>query len=211
MSNTLCIIPAAGLGTRMGMKPNESKEMLIDPCTHEPIIKWGLDLCRKHHIEPLVVTRKEKVDLIDYLAQQGVNTLIIEPSGEWPDTVLASQHLWKENNILLLPDTRFSPENSLKWVEESLILNKGSVFALHKVEDMSKWGGVSASGYTEKPANNTPGYAWGLIGFQDKFGVRIFKDMSIPNKLNFHVASNNFLFLDKFVDLTRSGKIEKWK
>lgn len=211
MNNTLCIIPAAGIGSRMNMSLNESKEMLLDPCTHEPIIKWGLDLCRKHHIEPLVVTRKEKTDLIEYLATQGTKVLVIEPDGEWPNTILASEHLWQDNNILLLPDTRFSPENSLKWVEESLLLNKGSVFALHKVEDVSKWGCVSVSGFIEKPVITTPGYAWGLMGFKKDNGRGIFKSMTVPNRLFYHVASNNFLFLDKFVDLTRSGVIEKWK
>lgn len=211
MSNSLCIIPCAGVGSRMNMPFNKSKELLIDPCTHEPIIKWSLDLCRKHHIEPLVITRKEKTDLIDYLAQQGVKTLIIEPSGEWPNSILASEHLWKENNLLLLPDTRFSPENSLKRVEDALELSKPVVFALHKVDDVSKWGCIEEFCYTEKPKKTSEGWAWGLIGFQKDYGAILFNDMAIPKTSNSHVEETNFLFLDKFVDLTRTGKIEKWK
>jgi|SRR5271165_5519077 len=211
MSKTLCIIPAAGLGSRMSMKHNESKEMLIDPCTHEPIIKWGLDLCKKHHIEPLVVTRKEKQDLIDYLALQGVNTLIIEPSGEWPTTVLASERLWYDNNILLLPDTRFQPENTIKHVEDALLLDKPAVFALHSVPDVSKWGMVDLNGYCEKPNDNHSGWAWGLIGFKDYCGEELFSEMLDKGIYNEHAGFPNFLFLDKFTDLTRDGRIEKWK
>ncbi len=209
---TLCIIPCAGLGTRMSMTLNKSKELLIDPCTHEPIIKWSLDLCKKHHIEPLVITRKEKTDLIAYLSEQGVKCLIIEPDGsEWPSTVLASEHLWQENNILILPDTRFSPENALKQIEDSLLLQKPVTFALHSVDNVSKWGCVEEFYYCEKPNKNTHGWAWGLIGFKKDFGPLLLNNMLEQQIFHDHIEETNFLFLDKFVDLTRTGKIEKWK
>src|SRR4051812_48128743 len=108
------LIPAAGFGKRMGLP--EAKEMLIGP-EGTPLIEWSLSFCNKNGLKPLVISRPEKNSLNDYLRRIGVDTLLIEPSGEWPDTLLKSEELWAEKNLVLLPDTRFSP---LEMALESL-------------------------------------------------------------------------------------------
>src|SRR6266850_3092271 len=100
------IIPCAGFGTRVGMKSNQSKELLPDS-NNKPLIQYSLDICRLYQIDPLVILREEKKDLQEYLKKEKVNYITIKPEGEWYDTVLKSQGHWDENNVLMLPDTKF--------------------------------------------------------------------------------------------------------
>ena len=115
------IIPCAGYGTRMNLEPTESKEMLIDPITNEPIIKYHLDLCDTYGLDPVIITRPEKTDLIDYCTSAGAEiVLFANPPDEWPDSILASYYAWDATNILLLPDTRFEPTNIIQKIIDDL-------------------------------------------------------------------------------------------
>lgn len=204
MSTPLGIIPCAGLGTRMSMPYNKSKEMLPDPNEYDkPIIQYSIDLCNKYGIEPLVITRKDKTDLISYLNDNNIKYIIVKDTPEWPNTILAAEEHWHSDNILILPDTRFSPENVLSDIKHSLELERSVVFALHKVEDVSKWGEIKAFTYCEKPMNKEPGWVWGLIGFKKWAGKQLFIDMSVRGVKNNHMDYDNFLFLDSFKDITR--------
>lgn len=203
------IVPAAGFGTRMGMKPNESKEMLIDPSTGYRLIDNVLRLANLTGASVHVITRKEKIDLIEYLAtKNNVTVQIIEPEGEWADTVLASREHWDEHNVLILPDTKWDPLlTTLEQIEESLKLGCETVFALHKVRDASKWGAIGYYEVTEKPTLGGEGYAWGLIGFNNSFDSHaLFSTMCEKNE-PFVLENTSFIFLDSFKDLTRTGKL----
>ncbi len=134
------IIPCAGYGTRMNMPIGQSKELLLDKAGNH-LIEFYLNHCPHFNITPLVITRKEKTDLIAYCESNHIETLIIEPKGEWNDTVLASSLLWDEDNILVLPDTRFnSPRTAISDIKKGLELGNQAVIGLHKVDDVSKWG-----------------------------------------------------------------------
>ncbi len=202
------IIPCCGFGTRAGMLPNQSKEMLPDlNDEHErPLIHWHLMHCWRNGIEPLVLVRKEKEDLISYLAQKQVDveTIIMEPGKEMPETVYNAKDHWDNKNILLLPDTRFEPLNALKQVKKSLEFGCDAVFGVHEVNNLSLWGGISPGSYCEKPSYSIPGNAWGIIGFTKAAGKEIFTNLQTKNEPfylgNFDV---NFVFLEKFEDLTR--------
>jgi UTP-glucose-1-phosphate uridylyltransferase len=200
---TKAIIPCAGFGTRMFMKPNESKEMLYIDGTGNPIIQYSLDLCYKYDLEPLIITRKEKTDLIEYCNKPWIQTLIIEPNGEWPNTILASKHLWNENNIMILPDTRFNPTSVIKDMEMSLKLGNRSVIALHEVSDSSKWCIVDDYKLIEKPDFNTKAMAMGLIGFKDVEGISLFDTISQRNT-RFLLEDAGFVYLNDFKDITRT-------
>lgn len=203
------IVPCAGYGTRMNMRPNESKEMLIDPSTGYRLIDNVLRLANVTGASVHVITRKEKTDLIEYLdTKNNVTVQIIEPEGEWASTVLASREHWDEYNVLILPDTKWDPLlTTLEQIEESLKLGCQSVYALHKVEDVSKWGAIRDYSVTEKPTIGGEGYAWGLIGFDASFSSHaLFKTMASKNQ-PFVLEHTSFLFLDSFQDLTRTGKI----
>lgn len=197
------IIPAAGFGTRMGMKPNESKELLLDSETNQPIIQYSLDLCSKYGLEPVVVTRAEKRDLIDYCDRQHVFTQIVVPDGEWMNTVLMSSKFWDRDNILILPDTRFNPTDIILDMKNDIALGARSSIALHKVNDAENWCIVRSYTLIEKP-KHYPGeqYAFGLIAFTKAEGNAIFtelKDSKVAMPYN-----SSFRYLDNFKDITRN-------
>ena len=206
MPITRALLPCAGLGSRMNMDYNKSKEMLLD-AQGKPLIQHHLDLCTKYELSPLVITRAEKVDLIDHCLSQKVNVLLIQPKGEWMDTLLASTKMWENDNILLLPDTRFSPDSIIGDVKNSLALGNLSVLALHQVDDVSKWGSVKNYTIVEKKSSIDKGWAWGIMGFKKSEGIRLLEGMrkkGVPISLK----DSGFVYLDSFKDVTRTGILE---
>lgn len=201
-----CIIPAAGFGTRMGMKPDQSKEMLPDPNNkHKPIIAWALELCKVFNMEPIVLTREDKKDLRQYLFNKGVEFIDVKPEGEWYDTVLESKQYWKDNNLLLLPDTRFDRLTCIKEIQIGLELGNKAVIALHGVIDPSKWGIIKDYMLFEKPKHlKGKQWAWGLMGFTKFEGECIFTAMNYNTP--FYLENTGFTYLNKFEDITRGSK-----
>lgn len=198
------IIPCAGFGTRMSMEKNKSKELLL--YQGGPLIEFSLDLAKDFDLNPLVITRAEKIDLIDYCEKNEIETQIIEVNGEWADTVLQSAPHWEEDNILILPDTIFNPSYSpINDILHSLEIGSNAIFALHHVEDSSKWGIIKDYTLFEKPDFNGPGLAWGLIGFKKEYGLELFSNCQKGK--SFKLENCGFTYLDEFKDLTRTGKI----
>ena len=204
---TRAIMPCCGYGTRMNMQPTESKELLLDE-TGKPIMEYCLTICKDNDLLPLVVTRPDKKDLIEYCRVNDVETLIIEPKGEWADTVLASNGLWHDDNILLLPDTRFEPISSIQLILANLEANAKTVWALHSVKDGSNWGILDYNDLTikEKPKGIDRAIAWGIIGWKKDEGMKLFTDMS--EKKQYVLDQASWVHLDSFKDITRTGKIE---
>lgn len=202
------IIPAAGYGTRMGMRPDQSKEMLTDPeRPGQPIIQWCLDRCKEIRAEPLVVVRKEKKDLIQYLMDEGILFLVVEPGKEWADTVLKTQSYWAEHNLLILPDTRWEivPYTYSGFLPEMEDSPYDLVVYIHKVPDVSKWGEIvsmnSVIAIKEKPTDRLPGQAWGMLRFSKFIGEELFKSMA-SSKLYLR-AGVKTVNLEYFKDITR--------
>jgi len=203
------IIPACGYGIRMGMQPNESKEMLIEEMPHpamknynQPIIQYSLDICEQYNLDPIVITRPHKEDLIEYLHKHRIEVMIHQPKDgeEWALTVLASQRHWEENNLLLLPDTRFHSTGIVLDIEEGLKLGNNAVFALHNVDDPHNWGIIKDYNLIEKPKTLSVGryWAWGLIAFKDYYGEELFSSKQLTLK------DVGFCYLDHFRDITRT-------
>jgi dTDP-glucose pyrophosphorylase len=196
------IIPCAGFGTRMNMSPNQSKELIID-YTGLPIIDYSLGLCRKYNLHPVIITRPEKKDLIEYLKNKDVTIILHDGSGEWPTSILKAKSHWsEEGNILILPDTRFAPESVIPNIMTSLDLGVNATFALHKVDDISKWGSIKDYAVTEKSQLTSAGHAWGIIGFQAHYGEELFTGMRVRN-VQLQLTNTSFLMLDFFKDITR--------
>lgn len=194
------ILPCAGFGTRVNMPPDQSKELLL--YEGKPLIEFSLELARKYGLAPLVITRKEKTDLIEYCEKLTIETQIIEVEGEWADTVLKSEPYWEDNNILILPDTIFHN----KWfamdiINDSLITGLNASFALHKVENSSKWGIIRENRLYEKPQFDDQALAWGLMGFKKDYGKQLF---SSCHKGGCFILNNySTMLLESFEDLTR--------
>ena len=212
------IIPCAGFGTRMGMNPDLSKEMLTDPSTDQPLIQYSLNLCLQYGLKPVIITRPEKQDLIDYLQDKGVELQIEEPGKEWAETVLKTEKNWGTHNIVMLPDCKFGPHKIIEQMMFNIVTND-LVFALHELPEhgstpeTTNWGIVTPHKTAEKPKNYSqlygPYYAWGLIGFKKSRGKALFQTYTEKGKwFDLNNEKCSFLFLDAYRDITRTGKIE---
>lgn len=202
---TKVILPCSGYGKRMGMKSHESKEMLPDifySLSH--IIDWSLNACNIAEMNPIVSLRPEKKGLEEYLDKnRPTANIYYTGNGEWPESVLATRAFWEENNILMLPDTRFfHPDKILKDIEFQLQSGCEAVLAIHKVTDPQNWGIVKDYKIFEKPKDLTgEQIAWGLIGFKKSYGEELFTEMQ---KGIVQLRNTAFVPLRCFQDITRS-------
>lgn len=205
------IIPACGYGTRVGMEPNQSKEMLWNKDAGY-LIDYSIKLCNDYGITPLIITRKEKTDLIQYVEDKA-ELLIMEPGKEWADTVWKSKEAWGDYNILLLPDARWSSEAEiLKQLKYHASSRLNLTIATHTIEDPSKWCVVSANNTAliEKPQDAAKGVweAFGVLGFSKWYGEELFYDL-VNHGWSRIPRETQFLKLYKFEDVTRE-KSEDW-
>jgi dTDP-glucose pyrophosphorylase len=201
------IIPCAGFGTRMGMKNDESKEMLIDPGTGKPIIDWCLDLCQQFDLLPKILVREEKKDLIEHVKSRGAEVCRVQLRGrDWADTIVTG---WSHHtrNILLLPDTRFDNPGAIEQILTHLTLGTMMVLGIHTVPDPENWGIVAHYKVFEKPKSIKSKIAWGVIGYNGfcpsaHMFFRDINDMKIGALYN-----ASFVELQNFRDITRAGKL----
>lgn len=202
------IIPAAGWGTRIGQPV--SKEMLIGP-DKKPLIDFSIQLADQFNMQPLVITRREKTNLVEYLCSRNIDTIFVEPTREWPETVLKSSDFWHEKNIVCLPDTTFEPLDALKSVAEEL--NAFEIaFGCFKTNQPELWGMVAETenGFEicEKPTEDKPGFkAWGVFGFKKEVGHKSlgqFLESALDRSWKTLGKSCKIIEIDMFQDHTRS-------
>lgn len=205
------IIPCAGLGTRVGMSPGQSKELLYNKDGIK-LINHVLDICRRYGFDPLIISRKEKKDLNKYIKELGHDLLIIKPEGEWQDTVLAGSEYWHDKNILILPDTEFETK-PLEYLNE-FFHSRQIVLFTHLVDDGNKWGCVEEVNkeiiIKEKPKNVKSAEAWGMIGFRSSVGEYLFNCLKKAIFVG-HPHTTAIIPLTHFQDLTRNKDILKWQ
>ena len=197
------ILPCCGFGTRVNMPANQSKELLLNPATNQPLIQWHIDLCQKYEIEPIFIIRPAKTDLIEYVKDIGT-TVLYEPkeNEEWMFTIYNNREHFGVKNILMLPDTTFEPADltelklQLEWLE--------LVSLTHEVSEPTKWGTITDSYIYEKQdwGNNT---AWGVLGFDISI-VHIFEDLGKYKQTDISKFVKHQLPLINFKDHTRNGK-----
>jgi dTDP-glucose pyrophosphorylase len=212
MDKLRAIIPCAGYGTRMNMQPHESKEMLL--YNGFPMINYALDLCKAVDIDPVLIIRPEKRELMRHIEFNYGRSFVQQytPTGEWPQTILDSKDLWGYNNILILPDTRFTPARPTLVNMINLLYHNDpfAVFATHKVRDPQNWGVVrkykdGRLNIAEKPTGVIEGVtydAWGLIGFNRYNGVELFSKFLTPGKWQ-DIPLSELIPLSSFRDVTR--------
>lgn len=201
-----CILPCAGFGTRVGMKSHEAKEMLPDHTGTGLIIDYALKICELHKFEPVVISRAEKVEFNEYIESQDIELVRIQPKGEWMTSVLASFPKWDDDNILILPDTRYNNHfNIFENIRLGLELGNDAVFGMHEVKDPEKWGIVKDCQIIDKPKLwPGPQKAWGIIGFKRAYGMQLFNKLQTANDDNPFILNNvGYVNIGSFVDITR--------
>lgn len=208
----LGIIPCCGFGTRMHMSKDQSKELLPDPYTGSPIIEWHIHNLKRHNIEPFIVTRAEKKDLIQYCKDKGLRYVVMSPGEEWQHTVFNSHPFWEDYNILVFPDSRFFPTFSLHDIKNALKYGFDFGLGTFPVSDSSKWCCVTNDGIYEKKQDlQGPHLAIGIFGFTRIGGLKLFEGLKTHKEYKFDiVAQHKTSNLTMFKDLTRDGKIEKY-
>ena len=217
----LVILPAAGFGSRVGFP--EAKELILGP-SGEPLITLALNQARLRKWPVHVITRKEKKSLIEFLEyysdrnQMEIGIQIIDPSQEWPETVLQSQEVWHDKNLLCLPDTEFEPVEIWDRLIENLQGDVDVAMAVFESQDYGSWGVVRSlpdgrleicekpQGNQERPLQKENIQAWGLSAFTKRGGVEL---LSVQLKSTFDHswvglrAQARLFKLAQFRDLTR--------
>lgn len=210
---TTVLIPAAGFGKKIGSP--KAKELLYYGKEDKPIIEWGLDLVQKAQMQSVVIVRKDKKVLLDYLkiikSKYQIKICEIEGSREWPHSLLQSQVYWSQKNIVLLPDTRFSPKNILLQIDQALNVSS-MCFATFDSESLQDWGCITNKAgllqICEKPQKSEPdARPWGVFGFQKERGQELLEKilLSCHDQKFYHVeGSSDFILMDNFCDITRT-------
>lgn len=203
-TNYRALIPCAGFGTRVGMLPHQAKELLPDE-TGRPTIEWSLQLCEKHGMEPIAVTRPEKEEFNQYLRNRGVK--YVYPQGlSVGESLLSTQEHWLDYNVVILPDTRFEyPKTLFQDMFHSMELGNQCTFALFKVEDYQNWGILCNNVFYEKPEREfkpqDDAWAWGLFGFTKEYGSTLLSNYYVHSKLA--LESPGYFFIKNFRDISR--------
>lgn len=221
-NTSLFLIPAAGFGKRVGAP--HAKELFPDPETGRPQIDFALELAEKNGASAHVITRREKTQLIEYLndvwrSRVPLTLQFVDPTSEWPQTLLLSKNHWHQNNVVLLPDTKFEPVQAVSQLLTSLESGKDCSFLTFtpEGEDFSTWGTVDASNTSElhgmeKPLAHHLGSfedprAWGVFGFRKLHGETLLRELlkSTLDRVPYKIPSISvgYFALKSFKDLAR--------
>jgi len=204
-----CIIPCTTINSKSDNIKDESNEMVYDSFINGPMIDYSLSLCNKFNLDPIIITHKNKTDLIDYVKDKTEILIVDNTVTDYFQSVLLSKGYWYNQNILLLPNIRFEPENAL----ESLASFGSSkvVLGVHTVENSTKYGAIKIKDeevfYANKPLTNETNFAWGLISFKYDYGIELFNNMLDKNKWHKFHYETNFVFLNNFLDVNRTNRI----
>jgi dTDP-glucose pyrophosphorylase len=205
MNKYKAIIPCAGFGTRMRMLPHEAKELIPDE-NGNPTIEWSLNLCNKYNIEPIIVTRPEKKEFNNYLDDKNI-TYVYDEGKSVGTSLLKTKEHWGDNNIVLLPDTRFDySENTFIDIFKCMEIGNKCMFALFEVEDYSNWGIICDNTFYEKPkrtfTKEDKALAWGVIGFTKSYGETLLNSYNLTSE-PLRLSNPGYLFIKNFRDVSR--------
>ncbi len=177
----LVIIPAAGFGRRVGA-PNSKEVLQLD--YGQPLIERAFSECESRDWPMHLLTRPEKTDLLAYCHQRKLSHLAIQsvqPTREWPETVLLSEPFWLEWNLLFLPDLLFQPSNILDQIMAAATGSVDFIAAGQATDRPQIWGCLrsEASGFAicEKPQGLESSWAWGFLAFRKKIGRQLFESL----------------------------------
>lgn len=215
-SSGVVLIPCAGFGNRVGRPP--AKELLIDPETQRPMIERSLKEAHRLGFRAHIITRKEKTSLVDTVENIAQNLHLnyslqfVEPTQEWPDTLMQSYPFWEDQNLVLLPDTQWTAN----LASEILIQNLSEAdisYGVFNPPSLTTWGCVKVENESqfslcEKPTspNLSEFSAWGLMAFRRDTGLLALNahlKSTFDHQIHTLNARMKVFKLDNFKDLTR--------
>lgn len=227
MKNLKIIIPAAGYGVRMGKVP--AKELLPHPKTLRPFIVEAIEKHKNLESPFHIISRNDKTELNHFLYQIqkekndiSMDVQLIDPSREWPETILRSEPHWFDWNLLLLPDADYTPLvtesvlcDLLHMDEREASFHNHAYFFVFNTMTPSLWSLVDISPWSfdivEKPSKGKvriSAKAWGLILFHRKVGKALFTallESSVDHQWKFVNFTAKTIPLNNFEDLTRGS------
>lgn len=186
--------------------------MLINPRTGQPLIEGVLALAGSNGWRATVITRAEKRVLVEHLrGRDGVRTLTIDATREWPESLLRSEAGWDEYNLVLLPDTEFEPTTAANELIARLDAGAPTAFAVFDTREPALWGLVcneNGRGFiAEKPVSLRPGAkAWGAFAFRRSVGRRLLERLTastVDHEWKQFGPACPLVPLTRFEDLTR--------
>ncbi len=179
------------------------------------MIEWALKLAKLNKMNAVIISREDKVDLNVFLekkkATYDLEVLYIASSLEWADSLLQAEMLWADRNIVLLPDTRFTPTSIIGSLNSSLI-HAPYNFATFQPKSLNAWGAVRCKDkkcfIAEKPqVTIATDLAWGLFGFNRAYGKTLLRTILKSTSDFILLPDENIetIPLEQFEDKTRSG------
>lgn len=203
-----------------------AKELLYSNTLRSTFIDHAIALAKSWQARPVVVTRRDKTALNDYLVtnyQNQIKVKFIESSVEWADTCLQSIDLLSEHNVLLLPDTQFSPTDIGARLLDALAHCELAA-ATFNPDSLETWGALAQTNsgalICEKPKGPIPpalrnsipiaqAKAWGLLAFRKERASELFSKISRSHEEqgSWQQIQCSFreLSLTHFADLTRGS------
>ncbi len=193
--------------------------------TGAPLIDWSLNLALESESQVVVISRKDKTELNNYIKTRSfqderIQLFTIDSSLEWPDSILQAQGVWGERNLVLLPDTRFDSLHAPKEMLMNLNDETSTAFAAFRPDSFSSWGVIRplATGFQgcEKPVEksdclqNKNVWAWGFFAFKKAQGLELLKYLLVSTLDHSWYEWKNKIYLTEainFVDLARDKRL----
>lgn len=210
MSNRVIgILPAAGLGTRLGLP--FAKELLPikshwDALNYKQVAVTVLEtsleqLSAAGVEEAVVVIRPEKQMICEYLKnrRRGVNIRYVEQKTMYsreglPDAIMAAYDIAKDYDlcVMLMPDVYFTDEMVVVDLLAALTERSDAIGAVSTWLTVEPWrfGVVNSINWevtsvVDKPDANKPMYHWGAVAFRPAFWPYILEEQqTLSNALN---------------------------
>ena len=124
---TIGLVPAAGLGTRLGLASG-SKE--AQPVGGRPVMEYLMDRLDRAPVDGVrVVVRPEKKDVAAIARSRGAEVVVGRPASATASFALAARGLGSSDTVLFgFPDTIWTPTDGFQYIRR--LLDSGEPLAL---------------------------------------------------------------------------------
>lgn len=227
------VIPAAGMGTRLGLPFSKELFPIYTDTSYTPIILKSIQALKKIGInEIVVIINWAKNDIIKYLGngkkfEINITYVVQNEPKSLPQAIKEAYHLLEGKVVyFLMPDTLIEPNDFLVEFDTKPV-EKEITLGLFKTTRPDKFGMVNFQNdlvtfMEEKNSSSKLEYMWGFMRWKDKFSKAILnfpydlesKETTMSDVVNNFLLSGDvgFVKLDnyKYRDLGTFDEIEKY-